>query len=115
MAELKHFTPRVELAASGNLIEFIRMCREDLTVFGHDLNWEDTAWPGTMNFTKLGSHNTDRQESDRFDCGFIDFAKAYIRYQQGHKPTKTKNESKALRVIEVALLQINASVALDQL
>ncbi|WP_218942582.1 hypothetical protein [Rhodoferax sp. BLA1] len=39
--------------------------------------------------------------------GFIDFAKAYFRYQQGHKPTETKNESKALRVIEAALLQAN--------
>lgn len=113
MNELKHFAPRIELAASANLIEFIRMCREDLTVFGSDIRWEDTAWPRAMNFTKLGSHYRDLQDSDRLDSGFIDFAKAYFRYQQGHKPTGTKNESKALRVIETALLQVknNSDIA----
>jgi hypothetical protein len=113
MNELKHFAPRTELAASANLIEFIRMCREDLTVFGADIRWEDTAWPRAMYFTKLGSHYRDLQDSDRLDSGFIDFAKAYFRYQQGHKPTGTKNESKALRVIEAALLQVknNSNIA----
>ena len=107
MADLKHFTPKAELAASENLGEFIRMCREDLTVFGRTLNWNETSWPRAMNFTKLGAQSRGYQESDRMDSGFLEFAKAYFRYQQGHKPTGSKNESKALRVIEAALLQVN--------
>ena len=107
MADLKNFAPKSELAASENLSEFIRMCRDDLTVFGTKLNWNDTSWPRAMNFTKLGSHSKGYQESDRMDRGFIEFARAYFRYQQGHNPTGTKNESKALRVIEAALLQVN--------
>lgn len=107
MADLKHFAPKVELAASKNLSEFVRLCREDLTVFGPELNWVDTSWPGAMTFTKLGTQSRGYQESDRMNNGFIDFAKAYFRYQQGHNPTGSKNESKALRVLEAALLQVN--------
>ncbi len=40
------------------------------------------------------------------DSSYMEFAKAYFRYQQGHKPTGTKNESKALRAIEAALIQV---------
>jgi hypothetical protein len=107
MADIKYFTPKAERTAFENLREFIRVCREELTVFGSDLKWDDTSWPRTMNFTKLGAQSRGYQESDRMDSGFIEFAKAYFRYQQGHKPTGTKNESKALRVIEAALLQVN--------
>jgi hypothetical protein len=107
MADLKHFAPKAELAASKNLSEFVRLCRDDLTVFGPKLNWVDTSWPGAMTFTKLGTQSRGYQEADRMNSGFIDFAKAYFRYQQGHNPTGSKNESKALRVLEAALLQVN--------
>jgi hypothetical protein len=90
MADLKHFAPKAKLTASKNLNEFIRMCREDLTVFSPELNWIDTTWPRAMNFTKLGALSRSYQDSDRMNGGFIDFAKAYFRYQQGHKPTQTK-------------------------
>lgn len=49
------------------------------------------------------------------DPAFIDFAKAYFRYQQGHHPTGTKNESKALRAIEAALIQVNGNANIDGL
>lgn len=109
MAELRHFSPKSELSASKNLAEFIQMCKDDLTVFGADLDWNDTSWPKAANFTKLGAQSRGFHPSDRMDDAFIDFAKAYFRYQQGHRPTGTKNESKALRVIETALLQTTGS------
>lgn len=109
MAKLTHFSPKSDRSASKNLAEFIRMCRDDLTVFGTDLDWNDTSWPKAANFTKLGAPSRGFNPSDRMDDGFIDFAKAYFRYQQGHRPTGTKNESKALRVIEAALLQTKGS------
>jgi hypothetical protein len=113
MDNLKHFSPKSHLTTAENLHEFIRMCRDDLTVFGASLNWDDVAWPKACNFTKLGAHSRGFEESDKMDDVFIDFAKAYFRYQQGHKPTETKNESKALRVIEAALLQVqgNANIS----
>ncbi len=101
---LSHFSPKANLAASENLAEFIRMCRDDLTVFGAGLDWEAIAWPKAANFTKLGVSARGFNESDRLDDKLIDFAKAYFRYQQGHHPTGTKNESKALRVLEAALI-----------
>lgn len=101
---LSHFSPKANLAASENLAEFIRMCRDDLTVFGAGLDWESIAWTKAANFTKLGVSARGFNESDRLDDKIIDFAKAYFRYQQGHHPTGTKNESKALRVLEAALI-----------
>lgn len=109
IGELSYFSPKSKLNASENLAEFIRMCREDLKVFGAGLDWEASAWPKAANFTKLGAHARGFKASDRMDEKFIDFAKAYFRYQQGHHPTCTKNESKALRVIEAALLQTTGS------
>lgn len=114
-AELRHFSPRATLAASENCAEFIRMCRDDLTVFGIHLNWDGISWPKAANFTKLGIPSQGYVESDRLDDAFIDFAKAYFRYQQGHHPTGTKNESKALRVIEAALLQIHGTASIFRL
>lgn len=102
---LSHFSPRTNLTASENLAEFIRMCGEDLTVFGAGLDWETIAWPKAANFTKLGVRARGFSESDRLNDEFIDFAKAYFRYQQGHHPTGTKNESKALRVLEATFIQ----------
>ncbi|PHV01871.1 integrase [Iodobacter sp. BJB302] len=115
MADLKHFSPKSELSASENLAEFIRMCRYDLTVFGSRLSWDDTSWPKAANFTKLGVKSKGYGESDRMNEVFIDFAKSYFRYQQGHHPTGTKNESKALRVIEAALLQVHGTAAITRL
>ncbi len=109
MSNLRHFSPKSELSVSENITEFIHVCKDDLTVFGADIDWNDTSWPKAANFTKLGTQGQGFHASDRMDDAFIDFAKAYFRYQQGHHPTSTKNESKALRVIEAALLQVSGS------
>jgi hypothetical protein len=112
---LIHFSPTANLTASENLAEFIRMCKEDLTVFSADLDWEATAWPKAANFTKLGVSARGFTESDRLDDSLIDFAKAYFRYQQGHHPTGTKNESKALRVLEAAFVKTTESASISGL
>lgn len=115
MADLRHFSSNSDLSASESLAEFIRMCRDGLTVFGAHLNWNDMSWPRAANFTKLGTHRKGLQASNRLDDAFIDFAKAYFRYQQGHHPTDNKNESKALRAIEAALLQRTGRAELEGL
>jgi len=115
MAEIFHFRPKSELDAECNLLEFINQCKTELTVFGSDLNWNAWRWPKAGNFTKSGVHSRSTDEVDKLDDAFIDFAKAYFRYQQGHKPTGTKNELKALRTIESALLQSGVPAGIDNL
>jgi hypothetical protein len=118
MGQLIHFIPKADLTASDNLQEFIRICKEDLTVFGADLVWGDWKWKGVVQFSKLGMGGRGAEDSARLDDSFIEFAKAYYRFQQGNNPTERKNEEMALRAIEAALLQVkqNADIAgLDML
>ncbi|MGR6499248.1 integrase [Pseudomonas fulva] len=122
MSNLFHFTSRAELSAQENLKEFIDRCRNELTVFGKELDFDAWLWPKAANFTKLGSGSRSTSIDDKMAEPFISFAKAYFRYQQGHNPTGTKNETKALKVLEKVLtelhgqpdiLKLNSSV-LDQ-
>lgn len=106
MAEILLFTPKHERDCRQNLAEFVEMCRERLTVFGADLDWDADNWPGVANFTKIGVNSRSYKQEDCLDGEIMPFAKAYLRYQQGHNPTKLKNELKALRCIEKALLQV---------
>lgn len=115
MAEIFQFKPKATLTAAENLEAFISKCRDQLTVFGSDLNWEDPVWPNITVFAKLGIITRKPMQEEVQDPAFIDFAKAYFRYQQGHHPTGTKNESKALRAVEAALLQVNGNANIDGL
>lgn len=102
-SKVLHFTPRFDRDADKNIRDFIHLCRHELTAFGTGLDWGATEWPG-VRFTKLG-HSRKRDQLDKYelDPRFIDFAKAYFRYQQALKPTETKNESKALKAIEAVI------------
>lgn len=115
MSNVFLFKPRDELTAEKNLEDFIRKCRDDLTVFGADLPWHLVTWPKIVTFAKLGVITRKPKDDEVIDAEFIEFAKAYFRYQQGHKPTGTKNEGKALRALEAALLQVTGSAALKGL
>ena len=115
MSEIFHFKPKSEIEAERNLMEFISQCKTELTVFGNDLDWEEWRWPKAANFTKLGANSRTKDEANKLDDNFIDFAKAYFRYQQGHKPTGAKNELKALRTIETALLQSGVPASIHNL
>lgn len=122
MSNLFYFASKAELTAQENLSTFVSKCRDELTVFGADLDFEAWLWPKAANFTILGSGSRSASIDDKMREPFISFAKSYFRYQQGHNPTGTKNESKALKVLETVLaelhgrpdiLKLNASV-LDQ-
>lgn len=115
MAEIFQFKPKATLTTAENLEAFISKCRDQLTVFGPDLNWENPVWPKITVFNKLGIITRKPMQEEVQDPAFIDFAKAYFRYQQGHRSTKTKNESKALRAVEAALLQVNGNANIDGL
>ncbi|WP_095181963.1 integrase [Pseudomonas sp. Irchel 3F6] len=106
MAEILLFKPKHVIDAKNNLSDFIEMCRDRLTVFGADLEWERDSWPGVGNFTVIGAPARGFTESQLLNSEIVPFAKAYVRYQQGHKPNKLKYEFKAIRCIEKALLQV---------
>ena len=112
MANLFHFKPRAEITAEENLRAFINECCDELTVFGSELDWNAHVWPKLAVFAKLGVTTRKPAPEQVMDDDFIEFAKAYFRYQQGHKPTGSKNELKALRAVESALIQVteNASI-----
>lgn len=106
MADIIHFKARHALDALKNLSDFIGLSKNELTVFGSDLEWGSWRWPKVANFTKVGVHSRGvNPDKDLLASEFMDFAKAYFRYQQGHKPTVAKNEMRALRCLEQALLK----------
>ena len=105
MTNLIQFVPKAEWVSSKNLDAFIELCKSQLTVFGHELDWSSPTWKGQANFTKVGVNSRGLLDIDLLAPEFMDFAKAYFRYQQGFKPTGTKNETKSLKCIEKALLE----------
>ncbi|NDV13003.1 integrase [Crenobacter caeni] len=106
MSNILLFKPKTENDARANLEEFIALCRNKLTVFGANLDWDSSSWPKVCNFTVIGAPSRGYSQDQLLDEQIIPFAKAYIRYQQGHNPTKLKGEIKAIRCIERSLLQV---------
>ncbi len=115
MPNIFQFKSRAELTAEANLEAFITKCRKDLTVFGTDLEWHAHVWPKVAVFAKLGVTTRKPKQKELMDKSFVELAKAYFRYQQGHKPTGTRNELKALRVLEAALMQVNGEASITGL
>jgi hypothetical protein len=106
MAEIIKFEGRAARGAPKNVEEFIHRCRRELTVFGADLDWDNWRWKGVVVFTKAGEHSQGAESKKLLSEDIMPFAKAYVRYQQGHRPTALKNEIKAIRCIEPALIKI---------
>lgn len=115
-ADIAVFTPEAEINASANLAAFVTMCRSQLTIFGADLKFDDMAWDVT-DTTQLKGHGKKRvrvyfstQETvddilpTQMADPFVSFAKAYVRYMQGMRPTKNPAfRVTALRALYAAL------------
>lgn len=108
------FVPKAHVEARNNVQEFIRFARQDLTVFGADLDFDAPQWPIgvqiwgprtrdlSLVFRKFGG--VSRRPADPLSEPFASFAKAYIRYTYGLRPTKTVAvKIAALRALEIAL------------
>ena len=113
MSNLFLFKSKSEIDSDANLKDFINRCRYELTVFGADLDWDSHKWPIRRgpHFTKLGVRGDRASSKDWLANEYIDFAKAYLRYQQGHHPTENRSELMALKTIEMALIQVNSSAS----
>lgn len=116
MSDITQFIPRADLDASKNVEEFIRFAREELTSFG-DINWDSNHWDVTdymkikgrdvsifLNFTDLDTVRNANNLNKPMCEPFIDFSKAFMRYQYGFKPGGSiRRYILVLRVIERAL------------
>jgi hypothetical protein len=115
MGQIIQFVPTKDLEASQNLQKFIELCRYKLTIFGAELDWDADAWDVTQTVNKPGrkgrialvwtNHDTSTQKlGSPINQPFLDFAKAFMRYQHSLRPTKVVGfRMSALRALERAL------------
>lgn len=120
MAEIYNFVPRQGLRGAANVSEFIDGCTNQLTIFGPDLDFDALTWDVTQASERRASSKAERiafctlettglsTVPEPMVVPFINFAKAYIRYQQGLRPTKNPaHRLSALRCVEKALREAN--------
>jgi hypothetical protein len=118
MSDVVIFQSKAEWDAAENLRGFIESCRERLTVFGADLVFDKNVWDVTGSVVSMGSGNARnrlvfstlasvKDAEPRFMAEpYLSFAKAYIRYMQGLRPTKNISvRLAALRSLEAALTE----------
>ncbi len=123
MADVILFKPKAELDAAGNMRGFIEACRNQLSVFGADLDFDENNWDVTsalglkargnkrvrITFRQLNDVAT-RNSGSMMAEPFRSFAKAYVRYSHGLRPTKIiQNRLVALRALEKALSENGAT------
>ncbi len=117
MAEILVFQPRRELGARDNLKAFVALCRDQLTVFGSELRFDDDAWDVTAYIGLKGKNSALRAVFSSWETSnqqapaampqpFLSFAKAYFRYQHSMKPTKAVSPRiSALRALCASLAE----------
>lgn len=109
------FTPKAERDAAENMGEFVAMSRSQLSTFGADLRFDDMTWDVTNTTQQKARGNqrdriyfsTQETVDDRLPAQmaepFVSFAKAYVRYMQGMRPTKNLAfRVTALRALDAA-------------
>lgn len=109
MNNFAEFQSRGDLNARANLTEFIRVAKDELQAFGGRLAWGDMRWSHgetVVVFSSLGATGKGRDITPIADP-FINFAKAYVRYQFSRKPVKgVAPMIRALKCIEAGLLSV---------
>lgn len=101
------FKSKKQLTAENNYNEFIKFCRYQLSGLTQTQDWEQYVWKGYVTFRKIGVGHKVFNSKDAMHEDFLDFAKAYIRYQHSLKPLKNYGTiMMALRCLEHALLQV---------
>ena len=127
MAELALFQPQEALDAQTRLAEFIRHARNDITVFGPDLDWDAPAWElrgvarvsgrsGGVLRVNWGHPLKRSPQSNAdyapLDARTVDFFKAYLRYRYGFSPLMNPHQMlTAIRRLDKALSGAGKSIA----
>jgi len=118
MSNIFVFVPREKLDASANLKGFVDSCRDSLTVFGAELNFAENIWVITEWISLNGFGDKEHRlifstfasvndiSPKMMAEPYLSFAKAYVRYMQGLRPTKIiAFRMAALRALEAALAE----------
>ncbi|MDB5335954.1 MAG: integrase family protein, partial [Planctomycetaceae bacterium] len=124
MKNVVHFRARADVTVQENLQGFVEVARSHLSIFGANLDFDSDVWDITeyihlrgkgnnrmrlqfLSFRPVGQSLAPSSLAEPFK----DFAKAYIRYMQGLRPTKIPTHRLvALRALEASLLE-NGGVA----
>lgn len=122
MADVLLFKPQSELDAERNVRDFVDHCRDRLTVFGRDLPFDEPIWDVTAYVERRGKTDKLRIYFSDFETAgtkgeptymqqpFLGLAKAYMRYQQGAKPTTDlAGRLAALRAVDKALRETSSA------
>nr|WP_287410223.1 hypothetical protein [Pseudodesulfovibrio sp.] len=120
MAQIIHFKPKREVDAIENVNAFIAMAKNELTVFGANLDWGDVKWPisktielrsrksGNQYWYRFGDDSRD-DNPVKMEKPFVDFAKAYLRYSYGMKHVKDlASQMGALKALGQALVNVHS-------
>lgn len=117
MAEIIFFQPRPELSASQNLNDFVKHCRDNLTLYEEQGGFATNKWvftEGARSFAMVFSKYSEKNDPYNFeslDEPFLTFAKARVRYTQSEKRVKSiANQMIVLRVLHDALIEIHGEV-----
>jgi hypothetical protein len=117
MAEIIHFVACSGLKVEENLKAFVKMCREQLTVFGETLRFEENVWDVSKAVERKARRsatrvvfsnwaNVNERVISPMTEPFLSFAKAYVRYQHAMRPTTSIGPRiAALRALEHALAE----------
>ena len=126
MAELALFRPEETLSADARLAEFVRHAREDLSVFGADLDWDAPRWElrGVAKISgrreparvpwghPLKKSPNKAEDYAPLDPRNVDFFKAYVRYRHGLVPNLSAGKRiLAIRLLDKALSRAGKSIA----
>lgn len=113
-------------SARDNAVAFVTLCRERLTVFGKDLDFDAAVWDVTQATRRRGSSARDHVYFVRNGSGrrlsdvplsepFGSFAKSLIRYGHGVRPKRNFSFwMAALRALEHALCLQSPRPSADQ-
>lgn len=117
MTDLVTFVPRTELDAQVNMQGFVDLCKTKLTVFGQSLVFAEDIWDVSDTIRHKGRYCAQRLVYSNLETSnqrprvmmnepFKSFAKSYMRYQHGMKPTRDyAKRMTALRALEAALVE----------
>lgn len=117
MVNVVFFQPRSELNAEQNLAAFTALCRNELTIFGTELAFDEMTWDVTDSVrlkAKRGAlravfsswESVNERVPNPMPEPFGSFAKAYFRYQHGLRPTKVIGfRIASLRALAAALAE----------
>ena len=105
------FTPAYKEQTSQNMADLIKFCKDDLTLFNPNFNWDDNHWPDAFIFFGNWEATAFKKGSTKaLQQPLLDFAKSYLRYSLSFKQEqRARYEGTIFKCLEKALLEFGFS------